>query len=111
MVRVEQLYPWPAAELKSVLDRYRSAREWVWVQEESQNMGAWTFVAPRLRELMGVEVAYVGRDAERQPGHRLEGRPRPGAGRRSSRPPSARPCRTWSPPRRSVIGNQKSGAP
>jgi 2-oxoglutarate dehydrogenase E1 component len=67
VVRLEQLYPWPADELKLVLDRYRSAREWVWVQEESQNMGAWTFVAPRLRELLGVEIPYVGRDASASP--------------------------------------------
>ena len=67
VVRIEQLYPWPAAELKSVLDRYPSAREWVWVQEESQNMGAWTFVAPRLRDLLGVEIPYVGRDASASP--------------------------------------------
>ncbi len=67
VVRIEQIYPWPADELKLVLDRYRSAREWVWVQEESQNMGAWTFVAPRLRELLGVEVPYVGRDASASP--------------------------------------------
>ena len=67
VVRIEQLYPWPCDELKAVLDRYRSAREWVWVQEESQNMGAWTFVAPRLRELLGVDVSYVGRDASASP--------------------------------------------
>ena len=67
VVRLEQLYPWPADELKSVLDRYRSAREWVWVQEESQNMGAWTFVAPRLRDILGAEVPYVGRDASASP--------------------------------------------
>jgi 2-oxoglutarate dehydrogenase E1 component len=67
VVRIEQLYPWPADELKSVLDRYRSAREWVWVQEESQNMGAWTFVAPRLQELLGRPIPYVGRDASASP--------------------------------------------
>jgi 2-oxoglutarate dehydrogenase E1 component len=67
IVRVEQLYPWPADELNSVLERYRSAREWAWVQEESQNMGAWTFVAPRLQELLGTPVAYVGRDASASP--------------------------------------------
>jgi 2-oxoglutarate dehydrogenase E1 component len=67
VLRIEQLYPWPADALKSVLDRYRSAREWVWVQEESQNMGAWTFVAPRLRDLLGVEIPYVGRDASASP--------------------------------------------
>ena len=39
----------PAEQLRAVLGRYRKAREWVWVQEESQNMGGWTFVEPRLR--------------------------------------------------------------
>ena len=63
IVRLEQFYPWPADALKLALGRYRSAREWVWVQEESQNMGGWTFVAPRLQELMGFPFLYVGRDA------------------------------------------------
>ncbi len=67
LVRIEQLYPWPAQELKTVLGRYRSVREWVWVQEESQNMGAWTFVAPRLEDLLGLAVQYVGRDASASP--------------------------------------------
>jgi len=67
VIRIEQLYPWPADSLKAIRERYRSAREWVWVQEESQNMGAWTFVAPRLKELMGLEVQYVGRDASASP--------------------------------------------
>lgn len=67
IVRVEQLYPWPADALKAALSRYRAAREWVWVQEESQNMGAWTFIAPRLQELMGFPFQYVGRDASASP--------------------------------------------
>jgi 2-oxoglutarate dehydrogenase E1 component len=67
IVRVEQLYPWPVDLLRSTLARYQSAREWVWVQEESQNMGAWTFVAPRLEELLGAPVKYVGRDASASP--------------------------------------------
>ena len=67
IVRIEQLYPWPADELQSARERYRSAREWVWVQEESQNMGAWTFVAPRLQELLGKPIPYVGRDASASP--------------------------------------------
>src|SRR5207253_668439 len=49
LVRIEQLYPLHEEMLKSVLARYPKAREWVWVQEESQNMGAWTFLEPRLR--------------------------------------------------------------
>jgi 2-oxoglutarate dehydrogenase E1 component len=67
IIRIEQLYPWPAQELKTVLGRYRIAREWVWVQEESQNMGAWTFVAPRLKDMLGLPVQYVGRDASASP--------------------------------------------
>jgi 2-oxoglutarate dehydrogenase E1 component len=39
----------------------------VWVQEESQNMGGWSFVEPRLRALLGHEVHYVGRDASASP--------------------------------------------
>ncbi|MHC5536942.1 2-oxoglutarate dehydrogenase E1 component, partial [Singulisphaera rosea] len=67
IVRLEQFYPWPADALKAAFSRYRSAREWVWVQEESQNMGGWTFVAPRLQELMNVSFQYVGRDASASP--------------------------------------------
>ena len=67
IVRLEQFYPWPEEALKAALGRYRSAREWVWAQEESQNMGAWTFVASRLQELMGVPFQYVGRDASASP--------------------------------------------
>jgi 2-oxoglutarate dehydrogenase E1 component len=66
IVRVEQLAPFPEESIKQVLGRYRNAREWVWVQEESQNMGAWTFIEPRLRGL-GHEVRYVGRDASASP--------------------------------------------
>jgi 2-oxoglutarate dehydrogenase E1 component len=55
VVRVEQLYPWPDRELAAVLGRYPNAEELVWVQEEPANMGAWTFVAPRLHELPGAE--------------------------------------------------------
>jgi 2-oxoglutarate dehydrogenase E1 component len=66
IVRVEQLAPFPESFLKPVLSRYRKAREWVWVQEESQNMGAWAFMEPRLRAL-GYEPAYVGRDASASP--------------------------------------------
>ncbi len=67
IIRVEQLYPWPAELLKTILARYPAAREWVWVQEESQNMGAWTFVAPRLLDLLGQPAQYVGRDSSASP--------------------------------------------
>jgi 2-oxoglutarate dehydrogenase E1 component len=66
IIRLEQFYPWPEAQLKAVLKRYRKAREWVWVQEESQNMGGWHFVEPRVRA-MGFPFEYVGRDASASP--------------------------------------------
>jgi 2-oxoglutarate dehydrogenase E1 component len=66
IVRLEQFYPFPEEQLRSVLGRYRKARTWVWAQEESQNMGGWTFVEPRLRA-MGCEAVYVGRDASASP--------------------------------------------
>jgi len=66
IVRVEQMAPFPEELLTEVLARYRKARAWAWVQEESQNMGAWTYIDARLR-LMGRPVEYVGRDASASP--------------------------------------------
>ncbi|MCE9530695.1 MAG: 2-oxoglutarate dehydrogenase E1 component [Planctomycetes bacterium] len=66
IVRLEQIYPFPEDRLRQVFDRYKTAREWVWVQEESQNMGGWSFVEPRLRE-MHKTFEYVGRDASSSP--------------------------------------------
>jgi 2-oxoglutarate dehydrogenase E1 component len=65
IVRVEQLYPWPAEQLKAVLEKYPNA-ERVWVQEESENNGAWFFVEPRLWR-MGFGAEYCGRDASASP--------------------------------------------
>ncbi len=67
IVRLEQFYPWPGDELKAILGRYQAAKEWVWCQEESQNMGGWTFVGPRLDALTGRKFEYVGRDASASP--------------------------------------------
>ncbi len=51
VVRVEQLYPWPEAAIAEVVSRYPASAELVWLQEEAENMGANTFVAPRLAVL------------------------------------------------------------
>jgi 2-oxoglutarate dehydrogenase E1 component len=73
VVRVEELYPWPAEELSALLGSYASAREIVWAQEEPQNMGAWTFAAPRLRALAGDRaVSYVGRPERASPAEGYE---------------------------------------
>ncbi|HLT19398.1 MAG TPA: 2-oxoglutarate dehydrogenase E1 component, partial [Thermomicrobiales bacterium] len=69
LIRVEELYPFPENELREVLQRYPNAEELVWVQEEPKNMGAWSFMEPRLRELVGEQlpVRYIGRRAEASP--------------------------------------------
>ncbi len=53
LVRVEQLYPWPFADVAAVLDRYSNAKDIVWLQEEPENMGAWNSVKGRLYETHG----------------------------------------------------------
>jgi 2-oxoglutarate dehydrogenase E1 component len=44
LVRIEQLYPFPAKQVEMVLSKYPNAIKWLWVQEEPRNMGAWNFV-------------------------------------------------------------------
>jgi 2-oxoglutarate dehydrogenase E1 component len=67
IVRVEQLYPFPAAELGEILRRYSSAKQIRWVQEEPRNQGAWQFVAPPLRALDSRDIGYVGREEAASP--------------------------------------------
>jgi 2-oxoglutarate dehydrogenase E1 component len=68
VVRLEELYPFPAEPLTEVLERYNRAREIVWLQEEPQNMGAWPHVERHLRELAGErQLRYVGRPAGASP--------------------------------------------
>jgi 2-oxoglutarate dehydrogenase E1 component len=51
IIFLEQLYPFPEAELTAALGQHAGAREIVWVQEEPANMGALWYVLPRLRRL------------------------------------------------------------
>ena len=64
--RVEQLYPLHRDRLMELADEHRAARL-VWCQEESQNMGAWSFIAPQLEEIFGKKPVYAGRDASASP--------------------------------------------
>lgn len=50
-VRVEQLYPLPANQIKDVLASYSNAKNIIWAQEEPENMGAWRYMAMALRSL------------------------------------------------------------
>ena len=69
IARVEELYPWPHDEVAAVVDRYPNIEEVVWAQEEPRNMGAWTYVSPRLRASTGnqLTVRYLGRPERASP--------------------------------------------
>lgn len=63
MVKVEELYPFPFARIREVMDRYPNVDEFIWLQEEPQNMGAWHYVLPYLQEISGdkIQVNFIGR--------------------------------------------------
>ena len=61
LVRMELLYPFPQSQLRFVIKRFKQVREYFWVQEEPENMGAWRFVQPRLEAVVGKPLAYIGR--------------------------------------------------
>ncbi len=65
LVRLEQLYPLPAAELRALLAPWSSA-ELVWAQEEPRNMGAWPYVFQRFHDL-GLALRYAGRPDSASP--------------------------------------------
>jgi len=69
IVRLEQFYPFPAKAVAEILASYPNAAEVIWTQEEPQNMGGWSFVEPRLRDILsdGHTLAYVGRSASASP--------------------------------------------
>jgi len=66
IVRIEQLYPLHRDQMIELADQYRGARL-IWCQEESQNMGAWSYIAPQLEEIFGTKPRYAGRDAAASP--------------------------------------------
>jgi 2-oxoglutarate dehydrogenase E1 component len=65
VIRIEELYPFPGEQVLEVLEKYGRADERVWLQEEPENMGAWTFVERQLRG--ACELRYVGRAAAASP--------------------------------------------
>src|SRR6185437_9263442 len=68
IVFLEQLYPWPEAEMQAALDQHPSAKEVVWVQEEPSNMGARFHVLPHLRRMArGRAVLAVKRASSPSP--------------------------------------------
>jgi 2-oxoglutarate dehydrogenase E1 component len=75
IVRIEQLYPWPVNALKTMLGRYKNAKQFIWVQEEPRNMGAWSYVFniwsggydTFATHVGSKPIIYVGRDTGAAP--------------------------------------------
>jgi len=70
IVRLEQLYPFPVKQIKSILDKYKGATEYIWAQEEPENMGAWAYVMrmfSKYGETENIKLKYIGRAENASP--------------------------------------------
>ena len=69
IIRLEQFYPYPTRLLRETVAAYTNAEQIVWAQEEPKNMGGWTFVEPRLEQLLDKceRPIFVGRSPSASP--------------------------------------------
>ncbi|HEX8843165.1 MAG TPA: multifunctional oxoglutarate decarboxylase/oxoglutarate dehydrogenase thiamine pyrophosphate-binding subunit/dihydrolipoyllysine-residue succinyltransferase subunit [Pyrinomonadaceae bacterium] len=69
IIRLEQFYPFPEKRLREIFGTYKNATQLVWAQEEPKNMGGWTFVEPRLMNMLPAcqRPYFVGRAASASP--------------------------------------------
>ena len=67
IVSLEQMYPFPEEDVAAVLARYTNATEFIWVQEEPANMGALSFVSPRLKRIVGNKLRSIKRASNSTP--------------------------------------------
>lgn len=51
IVRIEQLYPFPADQLRKIIRKYKKAQRYVWAQDEPENMGAWPFIHMNFKDV------------------------------------------------------------
>lgn len=64
IVRLEQLFPLPKKQIRAIIEKYSQASDWVWVQEEPVNMGAWPFLRLHFEEF---DFRLVARPASGSP--------------------------------------------
>jgi len=51
LIRIEQLYPFPDREIQEIIKRYKNTEQWLWVQEEPENMGAWKYIRDQFKDI------------------------------------------------------------
>jgi len=64
IIRVEQLYPLPQTQLDAIVAKYKKAKAWIWIQEEPENMGAWSYM---LRHYRTVSLDVIARPESASP--------------------------------------------
>jgi len=64
LIRLEQLYPFPRKQFTAILAKYKKAKEYIWVQEEPENMGAWLYMTRMVNE---VKLKCVSRPESASP--------------------------------------------
>lgn len=69
IARIEQLYPFPKKEMNELIGRFSYLEEVIWVQEEPQNMGPWTFIQSNFSEVVqkDLKIGYIGRPKRSSP--------------------------------------------
>ena len=65
LIRIEQIYPFPKRKIDMILKKYNKAKEYLWVQEEPKNMGAWSFISQNFRKESNIKL--VSRKAAASP--------------------------------------------
>ena len=67
IIRIEQLYPFHQEMVEALIHPYSKASRFVWCQEEPLNMGAWSYIFPRLELAVGSSIRYAGRGTASSP--------------------------------------------
>lgn len=68
LIRIEQMYPFPKKQFMDILNKYQSAKEFLWVQEEPHNMGAWGFLLRTISpHLKGSQLKCIARPESASP--------------------------------------------
>jgi len=67
IIRIEQLYPFHREMVGAIISQYHNASHFVWCQEEPLNMGAWSYIFPRLERAVGSKIRYAGRGTASSP--------------------------------------------
>lgn len=69
ILRIEQLYPLDEEALKSLLAKYSQSKDFLWVQEEPENMGAWAYISMNVPPLLpsGTHLKFIGRERSASP--------------------------------------------